>query len=65
MIGEQVVANIAGQAFEKGMKKLSPKTSAIVTNSITAAFGIIITIVAVAKLYHALNVDNDEEIVQA
>jgi len=61
MIGEQIVANVAGQAFEKGMKKLSPKTSAIITNSISAAFGIIVTIAALSKLYQALNADKDDD----
>jgi len=60
MPGEEIALAVVKQAVEKGLTKLSPKTKAIVFNSIQAVFGVAICIVAVNKLYKSFTDSSSE-----
>lgn len=59
MIGAEIIFNTAGKAIEKEMDKLTPRTRGIIVNSLTAAFGLAVGILAVKRLVKLLN-DNEQ-----
>jgi len=50
MIGEEIILHAAGNAIEKEMNKLTPKTKSILINSLTAVFGVTVGIIAITRL---------------
>jgi len=50
MIGEEIILRAAGQAVEKEMNKLTPKTKSILVNSLTAIFGVAVGVIAITRL---------------
>jgi len=50
MPGEAIVLNIAEQAVEQGINKLSPKTKTIVLNTVYGLVGITLCVLSVSQL---------------
>ncbi len=61
MPGEAIVLNIAEQAVEQGINKLSPKTKAIVLNTVYGLVGVTLCVLAASQLIKTFFPKNQEQ----